>query len=106
MRQSGKFCFSVADHHHFCFTLPLHSPSPLTPAMAKDHTKSLLPYRAILTGVEQEYRDTALADRGDLVAKIMEAIKQAAARERAEIADDETVTSVCALLSTSGFEFN
>lgn len=74
--------------------------------MAKDHTKSLLPYRAILAGAEKEYRDTPLADRGDLVAKIMEAIKQAAARERAEIADDETVNSVRALLSTSGFEFN
>ena len=64
--------------------------------MAKDHTKSLLPYRAILVAVEKEYRDTPPPDRGVLIARIIETIKAAAARERAEIADDETVYNVCA----------
>lgn len=55
---------------------------------------------------EKQYRNTSTADRGDFIATIIEEIKQAAERERAEIADDETLYSVRALLLTSGIRFN
>ena len=74
--------------------------------MAKDHTKSLLPYQTILKASEEEYRNTPLDDRDRVIGNIMEEIKQAAERARAEIADDNTVCKVCAFVLTSGIESN
>ena len=69
--------------------------------MAKDHTKSLIPYRKILTDVEKEYRDTSPNDCADVVERLVEEIKQAAEREGAEVADDEVLSRVRALPVTS-----
>lgn len=104
---SGEFRFSVTDHHYLsALTHPLSSPHLHNLAMPKDHTKSLLPYRAILTDAEKEYRDTPSTERDGIIGRVMEQIKQAAEGEGAEIADDETVCKVCALLSTSGIEID
>ena len=73
--------------------------------MAKDHTKSLLPYQTILEASEEAYRTTSLSDRDGVITEILEKIKQAAERGRAELADNNTVYRVCILLVTSGIEF-
>jgi hypothetical protein len=104
---SGEFRFSVTDHHYLsALPHPPSSPPLHNLAMARDHTKSLLPYRTILTDAEKEYRDTPLSDRDGVIERLLEQIKQAAEGEGAEIADDETVCKVCALLLTSGIEIN
>ena len=63
------------------------------PPVLADHRKSLLPYKAVLEGSEQEYRDATSDERDEVIAEIMLKLADAADR-KALIAEGDKLEKV------------
>jgi len=59
-----------------------------------NHTKSLIPYKAILESHEDTYRETSSEERSDFIDKISNDIKEAATKKGAKIASGEALHKV------------
>ena len=67
-----------------------HLPMPET----GDYLKSLKPFREILVSSEANYRNAAANERGVITGEIMAEIHEAAGKNRAKLADDDTLQKV------------
>lgn len=60
-----------------------------------DHTKSLMPYKAILESHEQEYRDAEGEERSKVINVISQEIMDEAQENGATIGDEDSLLKVC-----------
>lgn len=64
------------------------------PQLSKDHTKSLLPYQAVLEACEEEYRASSLPQRDVVVSSIAEKIREAATTAGARVTGGDNLQKV------------
>jgi len=63
-----------------------------------NHTKSLVPYKAILESYEDAYRDSSTEDRSNVIGEISNDIKSVAKKKGANIASGEALHKVHSML--------
>ena len=75
---------------HTALSQQPHLPMPET----GDYLKSLKPFREILVSSEANYRNAAADERGVITGEIMAEIHEAAGKNRAKLANDDTLQKV------------
>jgi hypothetical protein len=75
------------------------------PESSKDHTRSLLPYQAILQACEEEYRTTSSAKRNVVLISIAEQITEAATAAGATVAGGDNLQKVSRMATCCWHQF-